>query len=419
MLLRARTVLPVTAPPLENGAVRIRNGLIAEIGSWGDLGPEQQEDVVDLGDSVLLPGLINSHCHLDYTGMRGQVVSNRGFSDWIKLIMTLKTSWTTSEFEASWKEGAEMLVRNGTTLVADIEAVPELLPGVWGGTPLRVISFLEMTGVRSGRNPEEIAGQVLALIDSLPPDPKSTPGLSPHSPYATMPRLLELAGKAACDRGFRITTHLAESEEEYDMFMYSRGPLYEWLKKNNRDMSDCGIGSPVRHLERHRLLGAALLAVHVNYLWDGDADLLAKRGVSVVHCPNSHEFFRHRRFPLQELKQAGVNLCLGTDSLASTHRHKDLPFELNLFWEMQTLLKTAPALDPKFVLQMATRNGAAALGYDGELGEIRTGARADLISLPFSGKLDSVYESIVFHEGPVRDSMIAGKWIFGPRVLNG
>jgi len=111
------------------------------------------EKVLDLGEVILLPGLVNAHCHLDYTGMAGEFLPPKSFTDWIKLITAAKGGWTYSDFAQSWLNGAQMLLRNGTTTVADFENVPELLPEVWNATPLRVFSFLEMTGVKAAATP--------------------------------------------------------------------------------------------------------------------------------------------------------------------------------------------------------------------------------------------------------------------------
>ena len=93
--------------------------------------------VADLGEAVLMPGLVNAHCHLDYTHMAGQFTPPRHFSDWLKLITSTKAGWNVSEYKASWLTGARMLLQSGTTTVGDIEAVPELLPAVWEATPPR------------------------------------------------------------------------------------------------------------------------------------------------------------------------------------------------------------------------------------------------------------------------------------------
>ena len=107
-------------------------------------------------------------------------------------------------------------------------------------------------------------------------------------------------------------------------------------------MSDCGGVSPVRHLDRQRVLGAHLLAVHVNHLARGDAALLARQKVSVVHCPRSHDYFKHQEFPFRTLTQAGVNVCLGTDSLATVRKHPKHKLELSLFDEMRAFAPAQP-----------------------------------------------------------------------------
>src|SRR5205807_784241 len=137
-------------------------------------------------------------------------------------------------------------------------------------------------------------------------------GLSPHAPYSTLPELLRLTAQSARRRGWRVCIHVAESAEEFEMFASGHGGMLEWLERSSRDMSDCGLGSAIQHLESCGALDQKLLAVHVNYLAANDAALLAKLKVNVVHCPRSHSYFRHHQFPLRRLIRAGVNTCLGT-----------------------------------------------------------------------------------------------------------
>jgi cytosine/adenosine deaminase-related metal-dependent hydrolase len=298
-------------PPISDGAVWISGDRIRSVGTWRQLSGNGNEQVFDLGEVVLLPGLINAHCHLDYTHMAGQFPSPKLFIDWLKLITTTKSQWNTAEYVASWKNGAEMLLRTGTTTVADIEAVPELLPQVWDSTPLRVISFLELIGITSRRPPERVLQEVLDKIDHLP-QKSCNVGLSPHAPYSTVPRLLRQTAEVARRKSWLLCTHVAESKSEFLMFAKGRGDMFDWLQRSGREMSDCGLGSPVRHLESCGALGQNLLATHVNYLARGDAALLASRKVNVVHCPRSHSYFGHESFPLRRLLRAGVNVCLGT-----------------------------------------------------------------------------------------------------------
>jgi len=413
LVLRARIVLPITRPPVQDGVVVVSGRRIAAVGRWRDFSSRKRKETQDLGERVLMPGLVNAHCHLDYTDMAGQFLPPKLFSDWLKQITEAKAGWSYSEYAASWLKGARMLLRTGTTSVADIEAVPELLPEVLQATPLRVFSFLEMIGIKSQRQPRAIVEEAVARIEALKGG-RGGVGLSPHAPYSTVPELLRLSAETARRRRWRLATHVAESALEFEMFTRGRGPMFGWLQRSGRDMSDCGLGSPVRHLERCGALSERLLAAHVNYLAPGDAALLAKRKVHVVHCPRGHWYFRHDPFPLRRLARAGVNVCLGTDSLASVQKPRRQSVELNLFEEMRALARNEPTLPAREILRMATVNGASALGVGGQIGELAPGCLADLISLPFTGKAADVYEGVLRHGGDVAGSMIDGQWAVEP-----
>lgn len=385
MILRARIVLPICSPGIENGAVSIRGGRIAGVGKWGDF-KGTREKVLDLGEVVLLPGLINAHCHLDYTNLtiaRG----NLSFTDWVREIIRRKNEWGVEEYRKSWVGGARMLERSGTTTVADIEAVPELLPWAWKQTRLRVCSFLEMTGVASGRAPGKILSETTRKIAKLKSS-KDYTGISPHALYSTVPQLLKLT--TARSKKLRVTMHVAESEEEMQMYGRGKGPLFDWLSKF-RDMSDCGATTPVQAVHRAGLLRRNFLAVHANYLSREDVRLLARSGASVVHCPSSHAYFGHRRFACQRLEKAGVNICLGTDSMASMKTG-----ELNMFGELQQFARAYPNIFPVQILRMATQNGARALGLEGEVGELRAGALPDLIWVGFRGKIADAASAVLW-----------------------
>ena len=394
MILRARTILPVSQPPIENGAVVIAENKIRSVGPWADLKPEPGEKIHDLGEVLLLPGLINAHCHLDYTDMAGQLPPPKTFTDWIPLILAAKSNWNYSDYAKSWLNGAKMLLQTGTTTVADIEAVPDLLPEVWDATPLRVFSFLEMTGVRAQRAAGEILRETVETVESLS-HKNCRASLSPHAPYSTLPELLKLSAETARKKKWRITTHLAESEQEFEMFMDASGKMFDWLNRSERDNSDCGLGSPVRHAQRCGLLGENLIAAHVNLLAHGDATLLGKHRVHVVHCPRSHDYFKHPPFQRERLANAGVNIALGTDSLATMRKAGKQKPELNMFAEMRALAENDRKISPAEILQMATVNGARALGMAGQTGELSEKPLADLIAIPFDGKISEAAEAAV------------------------
>jgi cytosine/adenosine deaminase-related metal-dependent hydrolase len=380
------------------------------VGTWRDLSARARPPVVDLGPVILLPGLINSHCHLDYTDMTG-LPPQKQFPDWIKGLLALKAAASYTDYAEAWLRGARMLARTGATTVADVEAVPELLPEVWSSTPLRVFSFLEMTGVKSRRKPAEILREAAAKIKSLS-SARGSAGLSPHALYSTTPDLLRQTAALARRRRWRLTMHLAESLAEHEMYAGQRGPMFDWLKPQ-RDMSDCRHRTPVQQARHYGLLGENFLAVHANYLDDADIAALAKSGSSVVHCPQSHAYFGHAPFPFQKLRDAGVNVCLGTDSLASVLVTRRAKPELNMFTEMRTFASAHPDVSPETIVRMATHHGARALGWEKQVGGLFEQALADLIAIPFHGKAEEAWSAAMHHTGPVTASMIDGKWVHG------
>jgi aminodeoxyfutalosine deaminase len=410
MLLRARIVLPISRPPIADGAVLISENRVAAVGRWHDLSHSATAPVTDLGQVILLPGLVNAHCHLDYTDMGGQPAPKQ-FPDWIKGLLARKAAASYADYAQSWLRGAAMLLRNGVTTVGDIEAVPELLPDVWSSTPLRVASFLEMTGVQSRRDPGAIVQEAAAKITSLRPV-RGFVGLSPHAVYSTTPALLRATANLAALQNWRTTMHVAESIDELEMCLHRRGLLFDWLK-NQRDMSDCGNVTPVQQVRRCGLLGENFLAIHANCLDAADIAALAESRSHVVHCPRSHAYFQHAPFPYKELAAAGVNVCLGTDSLASILPPRRGKAELNMFAEMRAFAASHPDVAPDNIVRMATERGARALGMQQRVGGIFQGGAADLTAIPFAGKAADAWEAVVHHTGDVSACMINGRWVQG------
>jgi len=412
--LRARVILPGSQPAIEDGAVFLARGRIAAVGRWRDLRRRAPARTRDLGEVVLLPGLVNAHCHLDYTDMAGAIPPPRNFLDWIEAIIALKAAWSYSDYAQSWLNGAQQLLRSGCTTVADIEAVPELLPEVWTATPLRVLSFLELISVRRRQRPATLVRQAVRKIHELPKG-RSRAALSPHALYTTNPELLKLARRAAHRARWPVTMHVAESGLEFGMFRNGRGAMFNWLRRNGRDMGDCGARSPVQQLAALKLLDPRFLAVHVNHLAPGDAGLLARACAHVVHCPRSHAFFRHAPFPFAELHDAGVNLCLGTDSLASIGKDGRRKPELDVFAELRALAAQQPGLSPEEFLDLVTRNPAAALGLRGKVGELTRRAHADLLVLRSNAAPGAAAEAVVHSAPNIAGVMIGGEWAIEPQ----
>jgi cytosine/adenosine deaminase-related metal-dependent hydrolase len=142
--------------------------------------------------------------------------------------------------------------------------------------------------------------------------------------------------------------------------------------------------------------------VHANYLTPPDIALLKESGTHAVLCPRSHEFFKRRLPLLSTFREQGINVCLGTDSLASND-------QLNLFAEMQTLIRQFSQMSPEQILQLATTGAAKALNQGEKLGRLAVGAWADMIAVPQDGAADDPYETVVFSNKPVNFSMVGGK----------
>ncbi|MGB0581974.1 MAG: amidohydrolase family protein, partial [Limisphaerales bacterium] len=175
MLLRARTVYPVSHPPIEDGAVIVSDGKIQAVGGYQELS-NNDNDEEDLGEVVLMPGLINAHCHLDYTGMAGMIPPRNNFMEWIEAIVSIKANWDYSDYAKSWVTGANQLLASGCTTVADMEAVPELIPEVWQSTPLRVFTFMELLSVIRKSAPEELVNEAVQRLQAHP-NPRGGLGL--------------------------------------------------------------------------------------------------------------------------------------------------------------------------------------------------------------------------------------------------
>ena len=406
MLLRARIVVPISQPPIADGFVRIKGNRIIEVGEWA--GSENKKQAEDLGEVILMPGLVNAHCHLDYTDFVGAIPAPRSFTKWINAIVDLKADVNDADHCESWLNGVAQCLRHGTTTLGNIETRWDLLPELWAASPLRFISFLELIVIRDESDAAQVIADAVDWINTNQP-PLGQVGLSPHAPYTTKSEMLKACAGIALPMKMPMpmAMHLAESAEEDEMFRKASGPLYDWLAKAGRGMADCGNASPIVLAERQGLLCKNLLGIHGNYLDEEDIRLLAENKVSLVHCPRSHSYFGHAPFPAGALRAAGVNLCLGTDSLA-TMRAADA--ELSLFDELRAHHEAHPELGLDALLHCVTLNPARALGLAGEVGELIEGANADLVALPFGGSIEKTNDGILAHTGAVHSAMINGRW---------
>jgi aminodeoxyfutalosine deaminase len=407
MILRARVIVSMDGPPIENGVILVSGDRILDVGKFRDLSAQHSgQEIVDLGERAVLPGLINAHCHLDYTCLRSKIPSPKSFTDWIRTINVEKAKLVSDDCVVSINEGFAEAKRFGTTTIANLTAFPELISRI--DSPIRTWWLAELIDIR---NPKQARECVDSAVESL--RAAQNWGLAPHAPFTASAGLYRRCEEIAARDAILLTTHLAESREELWMFRDTKGPLYDFLKEIGRDMSDCGAGTPLNRFEE--IIGRdgplnspratqsrsgtvsrpylQWIIAHFNELAETDFDLLKQAGTnfSIVHCPRSHSYFDHSPFQCARLRELGFNICLGTDSLASNE-------DLSLFSEMRAFQKRFPDVAVEEILAMVTVNAARALRQENALGRIRPGCYADLIAIPRVGATNAFQEILSFDE---------------------
>jgi len=399
MIIRARVVVTMDGLPIDNGAVAVSGGCIADIGKFPEISARHGgERIVDLSGQALLPGLINAHCHLDYTCLRGKISRRKSFTDWIRAINAEKARLSPEDYVVSISEGFAEAKQFGTTTIANLTAFPELVSRIQA--PIRTWWFAELIDARDPTRANEIIDLAVEKLK-----PAEHWGLAPHAPFTASENVYRRCDEIARREKVLLTTHLAESHEEMSLFRDASGPLYDFLKEIGRDMNDCGEQTPFGQFVG-RLRDASLpdwLLVHLNEVLDGDLRALAKQSTksNVVHCPRSHAYFRHSPFQFEKFRELGFNVCLGTDSLASNE-------DLSLFAEMRAFQKEFPNVSPEELLKLVTVNSAYALHQENALGKIRSEFVADLIAVPYA-RSTSVFDELVAFDRPVSWSMIGGQ----------
>jgi cytosine/adenosine deaminase-related metal-dependent hydrolase len=285
----------------------------------------------------------------------------------------------------------------------NIVSTPQIFP-LLPPPPIRTWFFLELIDVRPRPWIEEhVFGSWTFFSENG--DRLGGLGLSPHAPYTASAKMYQLALECSRSMNLIITTHVAESGEEYAMFANGSGELHDFLKQLGRSMTDCGSTSPLRHLIENNLIDPDCILAHLNELDDRDLEILSRtewRNLPIVHCPKSHRFLHQKRFPLEALTERGLNVCLGTDSLASND-------SLNLFSEMRMAQKIYQTLTAQDLLEMVTTRPARALKLQRELGKIAPGFLADCIALPYKGDVRDVFEAIVQNRNQIKWMMVNGQ----------
>jgi cytosine/adenosine deaminase-related metal-dependent hydrolase len=375
----ARWMLEGLMPPLEDAALAVADGMILAAGPRAEVDvrfPEARRH--DLGDTVLLPGLVNAHTHLSLTGLRGRVQGG-DFLGWLGTVARAAVNLSGEEVRAAVRCGIRESVAKGTVAVGDIATRPEGTGELLEAPHLAARVFFEFVGVTEAAATTRFE-RAVALAEALAPPPGRSlpvrPGLSPHAPYSVWPSLWRRTADHAMVKDMFWSTHLAEAPGEDRFLRNGDGPLRDYLE-------DLGVWDgtfPVPRLDAGRYLGPVAgprtLFVHGVHLDDAAVERLAGTGASLCLCPRSNAFLGLPPPPVTALLAASVPLCLGTDSAASNE-------DLGVWGELRAVHALVPDLPVPFLLHMATAAGARALGLADAVGSLAPGrAAASVLAAP-------------------------------------
>jgi cytosine/adenosine deaminase-related metal-dependent hydrolase len=393
---RADWVLPVTREPIPDGAVAASEGRIVHVGPRGEvaaaLGDRERSGTAvewrDLGRSALLPALVNAHTHLELSWMAGRLPRAAPMLEWVGALVELRRREGPDEAAAA-VEGITQSLAFGTGVVGDVSNSLASC-GPLSRSPLRAVVFHEVISFNPSLPPADLVGQAADRARAA-----QAPGvdvtLAAHAPYSVAPAVFREIACAADDLRPGVTSvHLAESPDEVTFLREGTGPWRALLEQVGAwsgawRVPACG---PVEYLDRVGFLRPGLLAVHGVQLTRPEVDRLASVGATIVTCPRSNARLGVGSPPAEAFFDSGVNVAIGTDSLASND-------DLNVFAEIAALRPLVPRVVPRRLLAAATINGARALRVDAEYGSLDAGKRAAMISIDLGPGVTDVEAHLV------------------------
>jgi len=388
----AAWILPITEPPVHNGWIAVDRGRVVALGSSGKRVLHDGARVVNLGQVAILPGLVNAHTHLELSYLRDEVPPASEFVTWIRGVIAARRRQPdprSPEILDAVDRALAEAVACGTAIVGDISNTLVTFDPLTRSR-LAAIVFYELIRFNAP-DPAGFVEHATREIDALEPTDRVRVSLAAHAPYSVAPLVLRAIRREIDRRPFApCSVHLAESEEEIEFIRSGRGPwraLLEEIGAWDPGWLPPG-GSPVQFLDESGFLDARVLAVHGVQMTTEDLDRLVARGSTLVTCPRSNGHTGAGAPPIEDFYNYGVNVAVGTDSLASAP-------DLNVFAELATLRALAPTVSAAALLDSATRQGARALGFDAEYGTIEPGKLARLLVVDIPARTDDVEEYLV------------------------
>ncbi len=403
----ARWIVPVVGSPVENACLLVgRRGEIAGIGPASELldrGLDAERH--DLGECILLPGFVNAHAHLELTGYRSRLPSGPLWP-WIDRLIGLRQGRVDERERQAVRVGAAESLASGVTCVADISRTG-LAAEVLVASPIRKQCYIEL--ISGARRPPADAAELFAVANEAyakQDDERLCVGVSPHSLYTVTEADLSGVAWRAASRDFPVTMHLLETADEVEWLADGTGPIEALLRRNRSP----NVGASLRAdaldvLDRAGLLAQRPLLAHVNYVTDEQIRRLANAKASVVYCPRAHASFGHSDHRYRDMLAAGVNVCIGTDSVAGADA-------LSILEELRFIWASDPGIAPAALLEMGTLAGAIGLGWQSMYGSLRPSVWADFVTVPIdpAGHADPIVN--LLESGRA----VSGTWLDGVRL---
>lgn len=386
----ASWVVPVTSPPIRDGWVEVEGQRISGFGGPEDRSVTTQPPAVDLTGTAILPSLVNTHTHLELSGLRGHVPPTASMPTWVRQVLARTEEIGVDELEVV--RAVEEVRATGTGLVGDITNTLMSVEPL-ASSAVDAVVFKELLGFNEAR-PEALVARELAATSALQQRVATATGVSEvrvqlaaHAPYSVSPALFESIRGVVTEGP--LCLHVAESSEELTFLRSGEGPWRAVLDARGRwdplwEPFDAG---PVAYLERLGWITERSVIVHGVHLTDTELERLALVGATLVTCPRSNRWTGAGTPPISRFYASGVRVAIGTDSLASAP-------DLNLFAELAEVRRLAPTQPASSLLRSATRSGAEALGWP-DRGAIAEGMRASLIAVRCAETVDDVEEYLV------------------------
>lgn len=385
-LIAADWVVPIATRPIRDGAILVEGGRISAVGPRGAIERAAQaraatgEPVArrDLPGRALLPALVNAHTHLELTWMQGRLARPASMPGWVRTLVSLRRVEGADEAAAS-EQGIRWLQDAGVGVVGDVSnTLASVVP--LSRSDLRAVVFHEVIGFKPA-DPAVLVREAAARAASANAAPHVRVALAAHAPYSVAPAVLRALAEET-QRGERPVTsiHAAESPEEVEFLQTGGGgwrDLLEWAGAWDAEWQPPRTGT-VGYLDALGFVAEGTSLVHGVHLSAPEIDRVAARRGSVVLCPRSNHRLGVGTPPVAALAASGVNVAVGTDSLASND-------DLSVFAELAALRALAPDLPPARLLEWATLGGARALRVEDEYGSLDAGKRASVIAVAVGG----------------------------------